>query len=194
VVLLVELCPVYGVTSEEGDVSLDFYNQVMEKIFRRRTSFQVLEKDSTITLRIDPSFAAPIQVSIERFWDKVEVTAYLLADDERSLQSQIARILKNDKTLSATEVAAQLSVREAAIRPNEEIERLLKGIDSICIGTRLSPAVVLDGTKYSLWLDTKSSHLFASYSGPPKSEETEPIIVWMDDLRRAVIREIKAQA
>lgn len=167
---------------QEAPGALSLYNNTLAHIFPQPTAdYHTTER--LIVFRILPSFQSEARVAIREGYGKVEVSYVATDKAQGNLFYYIIRLQEKKGIKDLDNVLKNIRVKSFKITtPSLDLRRHLRAFPEIRISPNLETGIVTDGTKYELWVFTKSEelHLSLSRQDPGHDVLAVPIVRWMN--------------
>jgi hypothetical protein len=193
-VVFLILCFCVGAYGHESDDWL-YKNseQLIEKLMPMEPAAFQRSLRWIVSIRIRGPFIDPvIKLTVKKSYSgSVEVMTIRPADD--SLADQINQITKNKPNASAADVANSVKLVQTTINDHEcsTLIELANQFENLSIGAVVPNQLIMDSTRYDiLSQNLYGNHIQVVYDGPGPGarKQEEPILGWVEKLRKLVER------
>lgn len=167
------------------------YNDLYDAIFPRATkSFDPMQAEYAIDVRVRPSFRAPSQISITKARDgKFIVRHYILSKEGISLAGQISSLLNSGADSSVESLSKKLGVVSTEYRTPSRLIPLIEGFFAPMTVPKTT-SISLDGVGYDVWYIDSGSSVSISLAGGDEYENGEAtLITWARRLQKEARRQ-----
>jgi hypothetical protein len=167
------------------------YRRVLDLVFPRAEMGR-----STIVLRVTPTSSPDCQISIvETNEGTYEVTYSTLAAANGSVATRVADIVEQTHEVHPQRVSKMIEVVTRRVHLAAPVlNRLLKSFAQLAISPVFEKRVVLDGTRYELWVTTYTGQqLYVSIDEADSADEKvrDPLVRWMNQVRNVVANSLE---
>lgn len=147
--------------------TLEIYPEVMNLVFPReklnanKNSRKLVTQ--VITIRVSPSFKNEYQISFCQYFDgEVQGTILKLQGVKNGVWGTLVEMSKKSELDSPKAMAGRFAIEKTKLPDSLSLRKLLTQLIKVNVAALSESDIVLDGSKYEFWCETRSGEIYVS--------------------------------